>query len=132
MKSFKKAILAAGLTLAVVASIGGSAFCDSYRHKNDIGGYGATVASDIKGTSGSAYTSYGGYGTVSLNSTYVYCSTKANGDRGTYTSNKGHYKSVSTSFTAPNGSRSVSISTDHYVAGGGEKWYFTTSDIEQN
>ena len=130
MKSFTKSILAIGLTLGIVASIGSSAFCASHKHKDDIGGWGVDVGSDINYDTGSAYTSYGGYGTVSLDSYFNWCSVKPNGGSGTDHHTSGHYKYCSTSFPAHSNSKSVSIETKHYVSGGGEEWKTTTSDVD--
>ena len=124
MKSFKKRILAAGLALAVVASIGGATvFASIYSPQttdpSTICGYGVTGKSDVKYNTAYAYTSYGGYAdTVSVESTYIYY-------------DNGHYRSARVEFTVPAGCTSISISSNHYLSKGGQRWYAETYDNNQ-
>ena len=114
MKTFKKSILALGLAMGVLASTG------------QIAGYYTSGNSSISSTSGSAYTSYGDYGSVAVNSTYSWVNTKTLAT-GTQSRNNGHYKSTSVSFSAPSNSRSVAISSSHSVSAHSQSWSANTS-----
>ena len=124
MKTFKKSILALGLAMGVLASIGLSSFAAS----GQIAGYYTSGDSSISSTSGSAYTSYGDYGSVAVNSTYSWVNTKTLAT-GTQSRNNGHYKSTSVSFNAPSNSRSVAISSSHSVSAHGQSWSATSSRV---
>ena len=123
MKTFKKSILALGLALGVMASIGVSSFAGPYPSKQEgkVGKYGTTGSSSITYNTGAAYTSYGDNGSVSVNSTYGYSNT-SNYEGGSYTRSNGHYRSTSVSFTAPNNCKSVSILSSHAVSKSGQSW----------
>ena len=136
MKSFKKRILAAGLALAVVASIGGATvFASIYSPQatdpSTICGYGVTGKSDVKYNTAYAYTSYGGYAdTVSVESTYIYYD-NVHRIHKTETKRNGHYRSARVEFTVPAGCTSISISSNHYLSKGGQRWYAETYDNNQ-
>ena len=130
MKSFKKSILAVGLTLGIIASLGGSAFCDAKGpyEPATVSGYGAVACSDVTRYGGSAYTSYGGYAsTLSVNSTYISINTRT-GVPKFETKSAGHYKNASVSFTVPAGSKSVSIYSYHKIVAGAQNWSVETFD----
>ena len=128
MKSFKKSILAVGLALAVITSIGGTAVYATPRYvSRNVGGYGVTASSDIKYGYGTAYTSYGDYGSVTVQTTYYYCNVR-NGQSGYKTGAAGHFKSASVTLTAPNGTKSVSMLSDHSCSAHGESWSGPTFD----
>ena len=130
MKSFKKSILAVGLTLGIIASLGGSAFCVAYRpyETGYISGNGTVGCSDVTSYGGSAYTYYGGYAsTLSVNSTYISINTRT-GVPKIETKSAGHYKNASVSFTVPAGSKSVSIYSYHKIVAGAQNWSVETFD----
>lgn len=122
MKSFKKSILALGLALGVMASMGASAFAAS----GQINGYYTSGNSSVSSTSGSAYTSFGDYGSVAVNSTYSYVNTN-NLTTGTQSKNNGHYKSASVSFSAPKNCRSVKVVSSHSISAYSQTWSANTS-----
>lgn len=124
MKTLKKSILALGLALGVMASMGASAFAAS----GSINGYYTSGNSYIYSTSGSASTSFGDYGSVAVNSTYSYVNTKTLAT-GTQSRNNGHYKSTSVSFSAPSNCRSVAISSSHSVSAYSQTWTASTSKV---
>ena len=130
MKSFKKSILAVGLTLGIIASLGGSAFCDAKGpyEPATVSGYGAVACSDVTRYGGSAYTYYGGYAsTLSVNSKYIYINTRTGVSNYT-TKSTGHYKNASVSFTAPSNNKSVSIYSYHKIVAGAQTWLAETFD----
>ena len=130
MKSFKKSILAVGLTLGIIASLGGSAFCVAYRpyETGYISGNSTVGCSDVTSYGGSAYTYYGGYAsTLSVNSTYISINTRT-GVSDYTTKSAGHYKNASVSFTAPSNNKSVSIYSYHKIVAGAQNWSVETFD----
>ena len=112
MKSFKKGILALGLTLGIIASVGGGAFAYSYCFYT----YGWT------------YTSYNRSGYVSVNSVYNYINTKtlSTGTK-TQSSTKNNSSSASLNIYAPNNCRSVDMYSTHVVSYGGQTWTGNTN-----
>ena len=135
MKSFKKSILAAGLAMAVITTIGGATVYaanppQSYVNLPFAGSY-INAKSDIKYNTGNAYTSYGTYAdTVTVSSTYRYCNTST-GQSGFKTNSRGGPKSASVDFEAPNGCKSVSISSSHKVARNWQTWTASTFDDKE-
>lgn len=93
-----------------------------------VNGYTTRGTSTIKARSGGASTTYQSTGAVSVNSTYSYVNTNTL-VTGKITKSKGYYKSCSVSFTAPNGCRSVKVSSSHNVSAAGQSWTASTSKI---
>ena len=123
MKSFKKGILALGLTLGIIASVGGGAvFADSSATGNINGTY--TVAtSAIQNTEAAGYTFFGMPGLVTVNSTYSYVNTSnlTTGSMNRYDGDTNR-TSASVQFSAPKNCRSVKIQSTHYVYAFGRLW----------
>ena len=136
MKSFKKSILAAGLALAVVTTIGGVAVFAAVNppevtSPSTIAGYYVTGKSDMKYNYAYAYTSYGGYAdTLMVESTYRYWD-NLHGISGTMYKKTSHYKSAYVDFTAPAGCTSINISSKHYLSKSGQHWDAKTFDDKQ-
>ena len=122
MKTFKKSILALGLALGVMASIGASAFAAN----GQINGYYTSGNSYISSSGGSASTSFGNNGSVSVNSTYSYVNTE-DLSTGTQDRNGGHYRSISVNFYAPNNCRSVKVKSHHRISAFSQLWEADTS-----
>lgn len=128
MKSFKKGILALGLTLGIIASVGGAAFAASIINGN-VGGkfctgncfcyrYSARARTDLLGATG--------YVTVKSVYTYVNPRTLATGTKTDFRGGSNR----STAFTdlyAPGICQTVSISNTHEVRYGGNTWIVTTN-----
>ena len=126
MKSFKKGILALGLTLGIIASLGGAAFAGSeaYGHVNS---YATSGRSRAFATSADARTFCGAKGTVTVYSEYSYINV-SNLTTGTMTKNDGGNNTyvASLAFTAPKNCRSVKIKSSHVVYAFGELWNANT------
>ena len=122
MKSFKKSILAAGLALAVVTTIGGVAV------------FAAGLPQPVTEPStlcGYASTYYGGNSaSVYVESTYRYWD-NLRGIPGTMVKTTGHYKNARVEFNAPAGCKSVSISSTHNVYKNNQHWDATTFDDKE-
>ena len=136
MKSFKKSILAAGLALAVVTTIGGVAVfaaVNAPKSFNDIpfaGSY-VTAKSEMYYNTAYAYTSYGNYAdSLSVESTYLYWD-NLHGTYGTQVKRAGHYKSARVEFSAPAGCKSINISSTHKVAKNYQTWTAYTFDDKE-
>ena len=127
MKSFKKGILALGLTLGIIASVGGGAFAYESTY-GTVSGYGATGHSYCYATSGYSNTTYNRPGYLYVNSVYNYINIKtlsAGTKTQSTTSNNSTlaYQYVS----APNNCRSVDMYSTHVVSYGGQTWTGNTN-----
>ena len=127
MKTFKKSLLALGLTLGIIASVGGGAFAYEYTY-GTVSGYGATGHSYCFYSYGWTYTSYNRSGYVSVNSVYNYINTKtlSTGTK-TQSSTKNNSSSASLNIYAPNNCRSVDMYSTHVVSYGGQTWTGNTN-----
>ena len=127
MKSFKKGILALGLTLGIIASVGGGAFAYESTY-GTVSGYGATGHSYCFYSYGWTYTSSNRSGYVSVNSVYNYINTKtlSTGTK-TQSSTKNNSSSASLNIYAPNNCRSVDMYSTHVVSYGGQTWTGNTN-----
>ena len=131
MKSLKKSILAVGLAVAVITAIGGAnVFAAPQTQSAIVAGYGVYCRSDIKYGSATAYTEYGSYATVSVESRYNYCKTSY-GEGGHKNNGTGSNKRAALSFSAPSGCKSVSISSTHRLTAGGQNWSTSTFDDKE-
>ena len=119
MKSFKKGILALGLTLGIIASVGGGAFAYEYTY-GTVSGYGTTGHSYCYATSCWAYTKYNRSGYLSVNSVYNYVNTNKSS-----TKNNSSYATVD--IYAPSNCRSVDMYSTHVVSNGGQTWTGNTN-----
>ena len=127
MKSLKKGILALGLTLGIIASVGGAAFAYESTY-GTVSGYGATGHSYCFSTYGWTYTSYNRSGYVAVNSVYNYVNTKtlSTGTK-TQSSTKNNSSSASLDIFAPYNCRSVDMYSTHVVSYGGQTWTGNTN-----
>ena len=127
MKTFKKSLLALGLTLGIIASVGGGAFAYESTY-GTVSGYGATGHSYCFYSYGWTYTSYNRSGYVSVNSVYNYINTKtlSTGTK-TQSSTKNNSSSASLNIYAPNNCRSVDMYSTHVVSYGGQTWTGNTN-----
>ena len=127
MKTFKKSLLALGLTLGIIASVGGGAFAYESTY-GTVSGYGATGHSYCFYSYGWTYTSYNRSGYVSVNSVYNYINTKtlSTGTK-TQSSTKNNSSSASLNIYAPNNCRSVDMYSTHVVSNGGQTWTGNTN-----
>ena len=127
MKTFKKSLLALGLTLGIIASVGGGAFAYESTY-GTVSGYGATGNSYCFYSYGWTYTSYNRSGYVSVNSVYNYINTKtlSTGAK-TQSSTKNNSSSASLNIYAPNNCRSVDMYSTHVVSYGGQTWTGNTN-----
>jgi len=136
MKSFKKSILAAGLALAVVTTIGGVAVFAAglpqpVTEPSTLCGYGISGRSDMLYNTAYASTYYGGNSaSVYVESTYRYWD-NLRGIPGTMVKTTGHYKNARVEFNAPAGCKSVSISSTHNVYKNNQHWDATTFDDKE-
>jgi len=123
-----KMISASALALTIVLGMGSMAVFAGNPATGAVNGYTTRGTSTIKARSGGASTTYQSTGAVSVNSTYSYVNTNTLvTDK--ITKSKGYYKSCSVSFTAPNGCRSVKVSSSHNVSAAGQSWTASTSKI---
>ena len=131
MKSLKKSILAVGLAVAVITAIGGAnVFAAPQTQSAIVAGYGVYCKSDIKYRTATAFTEYGYYASVSVESRYNYCKT-SNGEGGHKNNGTGSNKRAALSFSAPSGCKSVSISSTHRLTAGGQNWSTSTFDDKE-
>lgn len=121
-----KKISAFALALTIVLGIGSMSVFAGSSATGAVNGYTTRGTSTIKATSGGASTTYQSTGAVSVKSTYSYVNTNTLvTDK--ITKSKGYYQSCSVSFTAPNGCRSVKVSSSHNVTAAGQSWTASTS-----
>jgi len=134
MKSFKKSILALGLALGVMAGMGGAAVYAANIPQTQTGalaGVSVMGNSNITYSKGTAYTTCGGYGgSVSVTSKYIYCNTST-GAPTTLRNGAGDSRSAGVGFSAPNGSKSLSISSSHNFYYSGQSWSANTYDDKE-
>lgn len=123
-----KMISASALALTIVLGIGSMAVFAGNPATGAVNGYTTKGISTIKATSGGAATTYQSTGAISVKSTYSYVNTNTL-VTGKITKSKGYYKSCSISFTAPNGCRSVKVSSSHNVSAAGQSWTASTYKI---
>lgn len=128
MKKFGKRILALGVALSIICSIGCASFAAS-SIKPTVNGIKGSASSTMakSGESASASTTYNASGAVSVKSTYtsVHIATRK---VKTQNKTKGNYGSVSVSFTKPLNHVSKRISSEHSISVGNQKWTGKTSD----
>ena len=126
MKTFKKSILALGLTLGIIACFGGAAFAasEAYGHINS---YATSGRSRAFATTADARTVSATKGTVTVYSEYSYVNV-SNLTTGKVTRNAGGNNTyvASLAFTAPKNCRSVKIKSSHVVYALGELWNANT------
>lgn len=123
-----KKISAFALALTIVLGMGSMSVFAASSATGAVNGYTTRGTSTIKARSGGASTTYQSTGAVSVKSTYSYVNTNTLvADK--ITKSKGYYKSCSVSFTAPNGCRSVKVSSSHNVSAAGQSWTASTNKI---
>jgi hypothetical protein len=127
MKSLKKGILALGLTLGIIASVGGSvvfAASETFGHVNS---YATSARSRVFTNTADARTFFATKGTVTVYSEYYYINVN-NLNIGKMTRNDGGNNTyvASLAFTAPNNTRSVKIESSHVVYAFGDLWSAST------
>ena len=125
MKKLGKRILALGLTLGVICSIGSVSFAAS-KLTPTIGGYKASATSSIEKSYASSSTTYNGSGAVSVNSKYIVSHKDTRRER-TLTGSKGNYGTVTLTISAPKYHESKRITTTHKVFATNQSWTGTTS-----
>ena len=125
MKSFKKGILALGLTLGIIASLGGAAFAGSTSH-GIVNGFLVTAKSNINYYEGSAYTQYEIAGGAEVYSYYYYVN-PTTGYAGRMVKQNGGIKYARVEFAAPKNCRSLQINSSHKLSAYGEKWSANTT-----
>ena len=136
MKSFKKSILAAGLALAVVTTIGGVAVFAAgipapTTEPSTLCGYGVSGRSDMLYNTAYVSTYYGGNSaSVYVKSTYKYWD-NLHGVPGTMVKTTSHYKNARVDFSAPAGCKSVNISSTHNVYKNNQHWDAETFDDKE-
>lgn len=130
MKKFGKRILALGLTLGVICSIGSVAFAASSL-TTTINGSIATALSTINSEKASAYTTYNGSGAVSVQSTLV-SKNYANGEWHNTTRSKGTYGTASVTVYKPKDDVTKRVTSKHSVSVGNQSWNGTTEKTYGN
>lgn len=128
MKKFGKRILALGVALSIICSIGCASFAASSIKPtvNGIkGSASSTMAKD--GESASASTTYNASGAVSVKSTYTSLHISSRKPR-TLTRTKGNYGTASVNFTKPTNYVSQRISSEHSISVSNQRWTGNTSD----
>ena len=129
MKSLKKGILALGLTLGIIASVGsGSVFASAFA-SGIVKGYSTTGHSYCYYTYGNSSTSYNRSGYVAVSSVYNYInkSTLSTGTK-TRSSTKNNGYFIDVDVYAPYNCRSVNMYSTHVVSYGGQTWTGSTDD----
>lgn len=126
MKSFKKTILALGLTLCIIAGVGSASFA-AYSTSTYINGAHAFANSFCYPYEGRSSTLYFGTGLVTLNTVYTYVNYKTLATSSMSRSDGANRREVSFRFIAPSNCRSLHISSSHLVYTGGQTWNVTTS-----
>ena len=127
MKSFKKGILALGLTLGIIASFGGSAFAASTSGRvNGYTAYGYSSCSPMHSYSSTSFVAPNC--NVAVSSVYNYVNTKtlSTGTKSNSSSRRDY--SVSLYLFAPNNCRSVNVTSTHVASTGGQSWTGFTND----
>ena len=128
MKTFKKGILALGLTLGIIASVGGAAFASSGVSGNINGTY-TIGASSISYDEAKGRTMFGTLGLVTVSSDYTYINvhTLSTGTQSKYDGDTNRTSAV-VSFVPPRNCRSVMIKSTHYVYAFGRLWSAKTDN----
>ena len=127
MKTFKKSLLALGLTLGIIASVGGGAFAYESTY-GTVSGYGATGRSYCYATSGYSNTTYNRSGYLYVNSVYNYINIKTlSAGTKTQSSTKNNSSYATLDIYAPNNCRSVDMYSTHVVSYGGQTWTGNTN-----
>ena len=123
MKSFKKGILALGLTLGIIASVGGGSTLAYGTTGAMVNGRYARGSSYCFSSYGSASTSYNTNGYVVVNSVYNYVNTKtlSTGTK-TQSSTRNNSNYTYVDIFAPNNCRSANMHSTHVVTSGGQTW----------
>ena len=129
MKTFKKGILALGLTLGIIASVGsGSVFAKSYATAYVHGAY-VSGESFISYSVASAQTLSRTVGLVIVNSKYCYINTRTfKTDSQIKSAGDVRKTSAKVSFTAPIHTKSIVITSSHKVSSYGETWIANTAN----
>ena len=122
-----KGILALGLALGIIASVGTSSFA-AYSRSTYINGAYAFANSFCYPYEGRASTIYYGSGLVSLNTVYTYVNTKTLKTGTMVRSDAANRREVSFRLISPSNCRSVNITSSHLVSTGGQTWNVTTSN----
>ena len=128
MNKFTKSILALGLALSIIVSVGGVSVFAASQKRGNLNGYSTIAVSTIAKSSAYASTQFATNGKRSVTSTYVYVNTTTlAGGRSTkdFTS----MREAKVSFVAPKGCRSVKISSSHYVEAFDKRWTANTSAV---
>ena len=126
MNKFTKSILALGLALSIIVSVGGVSVFASGRATGSINGYSATGISSISYNSANASTTFTGAGKKSVTSTYVYVNNKTLA-AGRLTKDCSTWHEAQVGFLAPSGCKSVIINSKHSVEVNYQRWAATTS-----
>lgn len=126
MNKLGKRILSLGLVLSIVCGIGSISVFAASSVSGSINGYTTKGVSSITYSGGSAYTSYGTNGEVTVTSTYHYIN-YINLNSGSSTKRKGHTNYAQVDFSAPSNCRSNYISSSHKVATSSQTWTGITS-----
>ena len=129
MKTLKKGLLALGLTLGIIASVGGSSvFAVSYRRGYVNGAY-VTAESNISYIKATGQTLSPKVGLVTVTSRYIYVNTRTfNAGRQDKYDGDTIRKLAKVSFTAPNNTKSITITSSHKVSSYGETWTACTTN----
>ena len=128
MKSFKKGILALGLTLGIIASVGSASFA-AYNTSGRINGYtvyGYSSCSPMHSYSSTSFVAPNCY--VAVNTVYNYVNTKTLSTGTKSNSSSRNNYSVSLTLYAPNNCLSVNESSTHVASTGGQSWTGFTND----
>lgn len=127
MKSFKKGILALGLTLGIIASVGGGAFAASSSGRiNGYTVYGYSHCSPMHSYASTSFVAPNCY--VAVNTIYNYVNTKTLSTGTKSSSSSRNNYSVSLTLYAPNNCLSVNESSTHVASTGGQSWTGFTNE----
>lgn len=123
MKSFKKGILALGLTLGIIASVGGGSSLAYGTEGAMVNGHYAKGSSYCFSSYGTGSTSYNSSGYLVVNSVYNYVNTKtlSTGTK-TKSSTRNNSNYTYVDILAPNNCRSANMHSTHVVSSGGKTW----------
>lgn len=125
-----KGILALGLALGIIASVGGGSVFAIRNSFGRVNGYGTTGYSYCYTSHGYSNTNYYGKSCyVSVNSIYGYVNKKTL-STGTKTGSSGgnNRTCAQVDIYAPSNCRSAYISSTHVVTSGGQSWVGSTDD----
>ena len=129
MKSLKKGILALGLTLGIIASVGGSAILAAPSQSGMVNGHTVRGYSFCYNNYGRGITQiYNGRGFLSVNSTYNYVNVRKL-TTGSITKDYGNNNITHATvwIDAPSGCRGVSMLSSHIAYEAGDFWSANTN-----